>query len=167
MKAFFFLFIFLISILCSCTHITLKNKAHEDLLRSTIVNNIKIPFLQADTLIYLPERTGNSCLNAPKRWNRRYYAPHLGSSPCKEILLSKYPGTILFPNRNRDFYSEESDTSKTQKKVFMEISGFIYRKNKIEVSESYYYIDKGYFVQKLYRFKKNQWSYIIINEISD
>jgi len=159
MKAFCFLFIFLLSL--SCTRVALKNNIHEDLLKSTIANNIKIPFIDADTLIYMPERSGSFCGNTPKRWNKKYYPPHFDSSPYKEILLTKYPGTILFVNHDEYFFYSETNESVLHKKVFMEITGYRYTNKKVQVTEVYYYAEKSYYIQKLFTFENNQWSWLI------
>lgn len=171
MKYLFF-FSFVLVLATGCRRLVAEKIVDENQLKWAILNSIEIPIHPGDTILFKQQLKGNICLNGrrsyanrQRRYNRNhFYQPFLSNAPFRDSLLKKNEGKILFMDKESDYLIYEEDTLFWRNKIYFQISGTAYRKNKVQIVHSDSYHGSGHYYFKLFTYENGKWTYIITSK---
>jgi hypothetical protein len=163
------LLLLFLSIFTGCT--VSKDKFPEpDKLKREIANSIEIPFQVGDTVIY--ESFIGICGNSSEDELNRYYEPQLNEQPYFDILKLKTQKTILCTGDSlyalMDRQCKNNADSLTvwdcfsKNKIVLSVSGEAVTNLSVKIYENYSYNNDNVFIEKLYDYTDDKWTFKII-----
>jgi hypothetical protein len=169
----YILFFFILSAFTGCK-VSPENFPAPNDLRREIANSITIPFNRGDTVIY--ESFIGICGNSDEDALDRFYVPHLNEQPYLGLLNVRTNKTILYTgdslyalmNRlcknNNDSLTEWNCFLKN--KIFLEMVGEAITNNSVKIYENYELNKEHKYIEKLFTYTGNKWTFKTIKNIS-
>ena len=146
----------------SCS-LNTENLPKPNKLRVAIIENISIPFEEADTVIY--QSFIGICGNSSREELNTHYNPKLNESPYANLMQKNYKGKIWFTGEelNENMNKICNGTKKSvfdcfsKDKINLSISGVMTSNNAVEIYEQYSLNDKFHTVSKTFSYRDGLW----------
>ncbi len=166
--------LFVLSIFIGCT-VSTDKLTEPDKLKREIANSMKVPFQVGDTVIY--ESFIGICGNSSEDELNRFYEPHLNEQPYFDIVKFKTQRTTLCTGNSlyalMDRLCKDNADSITvwdcfsKNKIVLSITGEVVTNNSVKIYERYSYNNENVFIEKLFDFANDKWTFKIVESRKD
>jgi len=167
------LFVFLIFTGCI---VSTEQFPEPDKLKLEIAKSIEVPFQVGDTVVY-ESFSGIICGNSNKDELNRYYEPHLNEQPYYDILKLKTQRTTLCTGDSLYTLMDRICKNKadsitvwdcfSKNKIILSITGEAETNTSVKIYESYSYNNDNIFIEKLFDYTNNKWTFKIVESRKD